>query len=98
MSTLQKVQAYYKQGLWTGKMLSHAVEKGWITAEDYQKLTGCLYEPQKPDKISVVQETQLTIMESMAEQYEEGLERDLQNKEVQATIYEAIMALQEGGN
>ena len=97
MNKLQKVQAYYKQGLWTEKMLRHAVEKGWITAEDYQKLTGHSYEPPKPDKISAVQETQIAIMESMAEQYEENMERDLQNKEVQATIHEAIMALQEGG-
>ena len=97
MSKLQKVRAYYKQGFWTEKMLRYAVEKRWITAEDCQKLTGQVYAPPKPDKISAVQETQMAIMESMAEQYEEGLERDLQNKEVQATIHEAIMALQEGG-
>ena len=29
----------------------------------------------------------------MADQYEQGLEQDLINMEVQATIYEAVMAL-----
>ena len=40
-----------------------------------------------------IKETQLMIMEAMADQYEQGLEQDLINMEVQATIYEAVMAL-----
>ena len=40
-----------------------------------------------------VEEAQLMMMEAMADQYEQGLEQDLINMEVQATIYEAVMAL-----
>lgn len=39
--------------------------------------------------------SQLTIMEALATQYEEGLENDLNNKEVLATIYEELLALKE---
>lgn len=51
-----------------------------------------------PDDISLqrynaIHQTQLTIMTAMAEQYEESLERELTNMEVQATIYEAILEL-----
>lgn len=49
-------------------------------------------EPQ-PTQLDTITETQLIIMEAMAEQYEESLERDITNMEVQATIYEAILEL-----
>lgn len=40
-------------------------------------------------------ETQLTIMEAMAEQYEQNLDNRLNDMEVQATIYEAVLSLSE---
>lgn len=46
-----------------------------------------------PTQLDNIQETQLTIMTAMAEQYEESLERELTNMEVQATIYEAILEM-----
>lgn len=49
-----------------------------------------LLSPQQLDKI---QTAQLTIMAAMADQYEESLEKDLRNMDVQATIYEAILEL-----
>lgn len=39
----------------------------------------------------------LTIMEAIADQYEQNLENRLNDQEVQATIYEAVLALSEGG-
>ena len=49
-------------------------------------------EPQ-PTQLDRVEENELIIMEALAEQYEEGVEKDLMNMEVQATIYESILAL-----
>ena len=49
--------------------------------------------PKEPTQLDIITETQLIIMEAMAEQYEESLERDITNMEVQATIYEAILEL-----
>lgn len=49
-------------------------------------------EPQ-PTQLDRVEENQLIIMEAMAEQYEDSVEKDLMNMEVQATIYESILAL-----
>lgn len=40
-------------------------------------------------------ESNLIIMEAIATQYEEGLENDLNNKEVLATIYEELLAQKE---
>lgn len=47
----------------------------------------------EPTQLDKIEETQLMMMEAMADQYEQGLEQDLINMEVQATIYEAVMAL-----
>lgn len=49
-------------------------------------------EPQ-PTQLDEIQTAQLTIMSAMADQYEESLEKDLRNMDVQATIYEAILEL-----
>ena len=49
-------------------------------------------EPQ-PTQLDKIQTAQLTIMAAMADQYEESLEKDLRNMDVQATIYEAILEL-----
>ena len=51
------------------------------------------FELSDTDKIS---EAQLTIMEAIADQYEQNLENRLNDQEVQATIYETILALGEG--
>ena len=47
----------------------------------------------EPTQLDKIQAAQLTIMAAMADQYEESLEKDLRNMEVQATIYEAILEL-----
>ena len=47
----------------------------------------------EPTQLDLIEQTQLTIMESMADQYEEALERELVSMEVQATIYEELIAL-----
>jgi hypothetical protein len=52
------------------------------------------FELSDTDKIS---EAQLTIMEAIADQYEQNLENRLNDQEVQATIYEAVLALSGGG-
>lgn len=51
------------------------------------------FELSDTDKIS---EAQLTIMGAIADQYEQNLENRLNDQEVQATIYETILALGEG--
>ena len=58
----------------------------------YNRITG------KFEKTEVVKmsDSQLTIMEAMAEQYEQNLENRLNDQEVQATIYEAVLTLSEG--
>lgn len=47
----------------------------------------------EPTQLDKIEENQLMLMEAMADQYEQGLEQDLINMEVQATIYEAVMTL-----
>lgn len=47
----------------------------------------------EPTQLDKIQSAQLTIMAAMADQYEESLEKDLRNMDVQATIYEAILEL-----
>lgn len=39
-----KVKKYYDKGLWTISMVADAVEKGWITAEEFEEITGQPYE------------------------------------------------------
>jgi uncharacterized XkdX family phage protein len=34
------VKNYYERGLWSEKRVHDAVEKGWITAEEYKEITG----------------------------------------------------------
>lgn len=35
-----KVKKYYDSGLWNKEMVSNAVVKRWITAEEYELITG----------------------------------------------------------
>lgn len=38
-----KVKAYYDNGFWTKEMVHNAVVKGWVTAEEYEQITGEKY-------------------------------------------------------
>lgn len=49
--------------------------------------------PTEPTQLDRIEEQQLILMEAQAEQYEQGLENRLNDMEVQATMYEAILAL-----
>lgn len=77
------------------------------TVSDYY-LDGKLYEvingefevekiviPKPQPTNAEIAQTQLTMMEAMADQYEQNLQNQLTNMEVQATIYETL--LEQGG-
>lgn len=49
----------------------------------------------EPTQLDRIEEQQLTIMEALADQYEQQQETNLVNMEVQATIYEELLAIQE---
>jgi len=36
----KKIKKWYEQGLWTKEMVAQAVEKGVITAEQYEEIVG----------------------------------------------------------
>lgn len=38
-----KVKKYYDTGLWNVKMVRNAVEKKWITAEEFEEITKEVY-------------------------------------------------------
>lgn len=38
------VKGYYDTGKWSKKAVRNAVGRGWITAEEYQEITGEVYE------------------------------------------------------
>lgn len=39
-----KVKHYYDAGIWNKAMVRNAVMKGWITAEEYEEITGEAYQ------------------------------------------------------
>lgn len=39
-SKFEKVKDYYNCGLWTKSQVNDAVEKGWITREQYNEIIG----------------------------------------------------------
>jgi len=43
MNKYKKVKDYYEQGLWNIEMIKNAVVKNWITAEQFEEITGELY-------------------------------------------------------
>lgn len=43
MSKYDIVKDYYDKGLWSEYRVRMAVEKGWITAEEYEEITGSKY-------------------------------------------------------
>lgn len=61
----------------------------------------CVYtkepEPPQPTQLDSIEQTQLLIMEAMADQYEQRLETDLMMMDAQATTFEAVLSLSEGG-
>lgn len=40
----EKVKKYYDGGLWNNEMVKNAVRKNWITAEEYESITGKPFE------------------------------------------------------
>lgn len=42
-SKFEKVKRYYDNGLWNIKQVRDAVTKGWITAEEFEIITGQPY-------------------------------------------------------
>lgn len=40
----EKVKNYYEQGLWNKTRVHNAVDKGWITSEEYELITGEKYQ------------------------------------------------------
>lgn len=52
--------------------------------------------PPEPTQLDEIQEQQIIIMTAQADQYEQSLSNRLNDMEVQATLYEAILSL--GGN
>ena len=44
MNKFDKVKRYYERGFWSVKMVHDAVTKGWITAAQFEEITGVQYE------------------------------------------------------
>lgn len=44
MSKYDKVKYYYDNGYWSIQRVRDAVAKGWITAEQFEEITGKPYE------------------------------------------------------
>ena len=42
-SKFDLVKGYYDSGLWKKKAVRNAVVKGWITAAEYEEITGEVY-------------------------------------------------------
>lgn len=40
----EKVKRYYDSGLWNKTMVRNAVVKGWITPEQFEEITGEVYD------------------------------------------------------
>ena len=40
----EKVKGYYDSGLWDIQRVHNAVVKGWITAKEFEEITGCPFE------------------------------------------------------
>lgn len=41
---LELVKGYYNSGEWKKKAVRNAVKRGWITAAEYEEITGEVYE------------------------------------------------------
>ena len=93
----EKIARYYKLKLWSKDQLKEAVACGEITEAEYQEIVGEAYVPlpAEPTQADEIQQTQMIIMEAMADQYEQHQADRLNDMDVQATIYEEILALKE---
>ena len=40
----EEVMRFYKNRLWSERMTRNAVVKGWITAEEFEEITGTAYD------------------------------------------------------
>lgn len=47
------VRTYYKGGFWSKRQVENAVKKGWITASEYEEITGESYPVQKEEEVVV---------------------------------------------
>lgn len=43
-SKFEKVKSYYERGLWNIERVRNAVVKNWITAAEFEEITGTVYE------------------------------------------------------
>ena len=43
-SKFEKVKSYYEHGLWNISRVRNAVVHGWITVEEFEIITGQVYE------------------------------------------------------
>lgn len=43
MTKYEMVKKYYKTGMWSEKRVRDSVEKGWITKNDFEQITGKKY-------------------------------------------------------
>lgn len=48
-SKYEKVKSFYENGLWGINRVHDAVEKNWITEEQYQEITGEEYATEETD-------------------------------------------------
>lgn len=78
-------EGFYKIFRWDGSKA--VVEYKEILKNTQQELT----------QLDSIEQTQLLIMEAMADQYEQRLETDLMMMDAQATTFEAVLSLSEGG-
>lgn len=44
MLNFETIKGYFDKGLWTAAMVKNAVAKGKITAEEYEDITGEVYQ------------------------------------------------------
>ncbi len=52
MSKYEMVKDYYERGLWSIERVRLAVQKGWITAEEYYEITGEVYQPEPAPEVT----------------------------------------------
>lgn len=46
----QKVKNYYDRGLWSISRVRDSVEKEWITPEEFEEITGEIYEVEETEE------------------------------------------------
>lgn len=47
------VRTYYKGGFWSKRQVENAVKKGWITASEYEEITGESYPQPVEEEVAV---------------------------------------------